>query len=428
MQWVFGLLLIAHVLIVQVSDKIGLLIAMPTDIAIICLIEYQNMSVMINLPAMLQVGADAIQQLPNILKGLSCKRPCLITDSTMVTLGYAKTIADILSLHELDLSIFSEVMAEPDDTSIVKAVQIVAEGNFDSLIALGGGSAIDSAKAIALLATHGGEMRDYKVPHQVIQQSIPVIAVPTTAGTGSECTKVTIISDSKTSEKMLCMGPGLMPKAAIVDYKLSLTVPFRIAADTGIDALTHAIEAYVSKKANSYSDLQAIAAMKLIAPNLIQACEQPEQHEAKEAMMLGATLAGIAFSNASVALVHGMSRPLGVHFHVPHGMSNAMLLPEVTKYSLSSSPKKYAQCSVHMGLAEPTDNIDDCHQKLIAFLQDLNKRLKVPSMSHYGIVKAEYESLLDTMAEQALASGSPANNPVVPNIETIKTLYRAVYE
>jgi len=385
------------------------------------------MSVTINLPALLQVGAGAIQQLPNVMSELACKRPCLITDTTMVALGYAKTITDILSLQNIELAIFSDVMPEPNDTSISKAVEMVAREHFDCLIALGGGSAIDSAKAIALLATHGGKMHDYKVPHRVILQSIPVIAVPTTAGTGSECTKVTIISDSATSEKMLCMGPGLMPKAAIVDYELSLTVPFRIAADTGIDALTHAIEAYVSKKANLYSDLQAIAAMRLIAPNLIQACEHPDILEAKEALMLGATLAGIAFSNASVALVHGMSRPLGVHFHVPHGMSNAMLLPAITKYSLSSAAEKYAQCAVHMGLAEHADDIDDCHQKLIGFLQDVNLRLEVPSMSAYGIVRTEYENLLNTMAEQALSSGSPANNPQVPSKRAIIALYKDIY-
>lgn len=401
---------------------------MATAIATFCIIEYSHMSALINLPAMLQVGADAIQQLPSILKGLHCQRPCLITDPTMVTLGYSEIITNILSSHQIDLVVFSDVMPEPNDTSITEAVKIVAQGNFDCLIALGGGSAIDSAKAIALLATHGGEMRDYKVPHQVTEQSIPVIAVPTTAGTGSECTKVTIISDSKTSEKMLCMGPGLMPTVAIVDYKLTLTLPFRIAADTGIDALTHAIEAFVSKKANLYSDLQAIAAMKLIAPNLITACEHPEKYEAKEAMMLGATLAGIAFSNASVALVHGMSRPLGVHFHVPHGMSNAMLLPAVTEYSLSSAPEKYAQCAVHMGLAQSNESIDVCHQKLITFLQDLNNKLKVPSMSAYGIVKTKYEALLDIMVEQALASGSPANNPFVPSRESMKSLYKAVYD
>ncbi|MFT4653747.1 MAG: alcohol dehydrogenase class IV [Patiriisocius sp.] len=386
------------------------------------------MSNMINLPSILQIGAGAIQQLPTILCSLSSKRPCLITDSTMVELGFAKTITDILSAQGVMLSIFSGVMPEPDETSILAGVERVTKGDFDSLIALGGGSAIDSAKAIALLASHGGVMRDYKVPFQVMQQSIPVIAVPTTAGTGSECTRVTIISDSKTSEKMLCMGPGLMPKAAIVDYELSLTAPFRITADTGIDALTHAIEAYVSKKANLYSDHQAIAAMKLIAPNLINACQQPKELCAKEAMMLGACLAGIAFSNASVALVHGMSRPLGVHFHVPHGMSNAMLLPAITEFSLISAPARYAQCAMHMGLISSLENIEACHQALMAFLYMVNDILKVPSMSQFGIAKQQYLDLLDTMAEQALASGSPANNPRVPNKETIKSLYRDIYK
>lgn len=385
------------------------------------------MSTMINLPSILQIGAGAIKQLPNILYSLSSKRPCLITDRTMVELGFAKTISDILSAQGITLSVFSDVMPEPDETSILEAVDMVAQGDFDSLIALGGGSAIDSAKAIALLASHGGKMLDYKVPFQVMQQSIPVIAVPTTAGTGSECTRVTIISDSKTSEKMLCMGPGLMPKAAIVDYELTLTAPFRITADTGIDALTHAIEAYVSKKANLYSDQQAIAAMKLIAPNLISACQQPNQLAAKEAMMLGACLAGIAFSNASVALVHGMSRPLGVHFHVPHGMSNAMLLPAITKFSLVSAPLRYAECAVHMGLISSIDNINECHQKLMDFLNLVNDTLEVPSMSQFGIAKQQYTDLLDTMSEQALASGSPANNPLVPSKDIIKRLYRDIY-
>jgi alcohol dehydrogenase class IV len=385
------------------------------------------MSTMINLPSILQIGAGAIKQLPTILSSLASKRPCLITDGTMVELGFAKKIAAILSAQGIALTVFSEVMPEPDETSILVAVEIVVNGNFDSLIALGGGSAIDSAKAIALLASHGGEMRDYKVPFQVIQQSIPVIAIPTTAGTGSECTRVTIISDSTTSEKMLCMGPGLMPKAAIVDYELSLTAPFRITADTGIDALTHAIEAYVSKKANLYSDQQAIAAMKLIAPNLISACKQPDIHGPKEAMMLGACLAGIAFSNASVALVHGMSRPLGVHFHVPHGMSNAMLLPAITEFSLSSAPVKYAQCAMHMGLISSVENVSLCHEKLMTFLIMVNHTLQVPSMSQFGIVEQQYIDLVDTMAEQALASGSPSNNPHIPSKDRIVRLYRDIY-
>jgi alcohol dehydrogenase class IV len=385
------------------------------------------MSAIITLPSILQIGAGAINELPTILRTLSSTRPCLITDQTMVELGYVGLLEKILSNHNITLSVFSQVVPEPDETSILDAVAMVAQGNFDSLIALGGGSAIDSTKAIALLASHGGNMRDYKVPHVVLEQSIALIAIPTTAGTGSECTRVTIISDSLTSEKMLCMGPGLMPKAAIVDFELTLSAPFRICADTGIDALTHAIEAYVSKKANLYSDHQAIAAMKLIAPNLLTACQQPTDRQAKEAMMLGSCLAGIAFSNASVALVHGMSRPLGVHFHVPHGMSNAMLLPAITHFSLAEAPQRYAQCALHMGLVSSLSDIEQCHHQLMCFLNMINKVLKVPSMSEFGIDKLAYQELLDTMAQQAIESGSPANNPRVPNKAAIVALYQDIY-
>ncbi|WP_371195825.1 iron-containing alcohol dehydrogenase [Glaciecola sp. SC05] len=385
------------------------------------------MSAEIYLPSIMQIGAGAIKHLPKVLENLAVQRPCIITDNTMLELGVVKKLQEILLAHHIDVAVFSEVMQEPDDKSIAIATSMVAEGNFDCIIALGGGSAIDSAKAIALLATHGGHMRDYKVPLLIRQQSMPVIAIPTTAGTGSECTRVTIICDSVSSEKMLCMGPGLMPKAAIVDYELTLTVPFRVAADTGIDALTHAIEAYVSKKASLFTDQHATSAMKLIAQNLLEACFQPDHREAKEAMMLGSCMAGIAFSNASVALVHGMSRPLGVHFHVPHGLSNAMLLPTITAFSLSGNPRKYAECALHMGLIDTIVDEAACHRALIDFLTMINKKLKVPSMTEYGIVKADYIDVLDTMAEQALASGSPSNNPLVPTFEQIKQLYVQVY-
>ena len=381
----------------------------------------------IHLPSIMQIGGGAIQQLPHILRTMACERPCIITDKTMLELGFVAQIETVLKAQNIEVSVFDDVMPEPDDKSIVAGVERVKSTAFDCLIALGGGSAIDSAKAIALLASYGGAMRDYKVPNIVSQQSMPVVAIPTTAGTGSECTRVTIVSDSTSSEKMLCMGPGLMPKAAIVDYELTLTAPFRVAADTGIDALTHAIEAYVSKKANLFSQQHAISAMKLIAPNLIPACEQPNNVAAKEAVMLGATMAGIAFSNASVALVHGMSRPIGVHFHVPHGMSNAMLLPAITQFSLSGAPTQYAECALHMGLVDNVVDIEACHAQLFAFLSSLNRQLKVPPMSEFGILQTDYTQLIGTMAEQAIASGSPGNNPRVPTTEEIKQLYTKVY-
>ena len=312
--------------------------------------------------------------------------------------------------------------------SILVAVDMVKTNQYDCLIALGGGSAIDSAKAIALLTSHGGKMSDYKVPYQVSEISLPVVAIPTTAGTGSEATKVTVISDSATGEKMLCMGTGLIPAAAIIDYQFTLSLPSRIAADTGIDALTHAIEAYVSRKANLFSDQQAIAAMKLIAPNLIKVCQQPNDLPAKEAMMLGATLAGIAFSNASVGLVHGMSRPLGVHFHVPHGLSNAMLLPTITQYSLAGAPHKYAKCAMHMGLVTDIQDVNMAHQKLVSALENINRVLKVPTLAEFGVDKKQYDELLALMAKQALASGSPNNNPIIPIQDEIITLYKKIWQ
>jgi alcohol dehydrogenase class IV len=379
------------------------------------------------LPKIMQIGANALNLLPDTLASLGCRLPCIITDRTMLELGYVAKVEALLSQQHIKFGLFADTMPEPNDTSILAAVEMVKTGQYDCLIALGGGSAIDSAKAIALLASHGGKMSDYKVPYQVTEISLPVVAIPTTAGTGSEATKVTVISDSATDEKMLCMGTGLIPSAAIIDYQFTLSLPKRIAADTGIDALTHAIEAYVSQKANPFSDQQAIAAMKLIAPNLIKVCQQPNNLEAKEAMMLGATLAGIAFSNASVGLVHGMSRPIGVHFHVPHGMSNAMLLPTITEYSLPGAPRKYAECAKHMGLVSDSEDHTSAHQALINELKHINQTLEVPTLAEFGVVKTEYESLLLNMAEQALASGSPYNNPKVPVLSDIIKLYKKVW-
>lgn len=375
----------------------------------------------------MQIGANALDLLPDTLTSLGCHFPCIITDKTMLSLGYATKVEALLKQQNVKFGLFADTMPEPNDTSILAAVQLVKKNQYDCLIALGGGSAIDSAKAIALLASHGGKMSDYKVPYQVTEISLPVVAIPTTAGTGSEATKVTVISDSATDEKMLCMGTGLIPAAAIIDYQFTLSLPSRIAADTGIDALTHAIEAYVSQKANLFSDQQAIAAMKLIAPNLIEVCQRPDNLAAKEAMMLGATLAGIAFSNASVGLVHGMSRPIGVHFHVPHGMSNAMLLPTITEYSLSGAPRKYAECAMHMGLIADIEDQALAHHTLITQLKQINQILEVPTLAEFGVEKDSFDSLLTTMAEQALASGSPGNNPKIPELLDIIQLYKNVW-
>lgn len=385
------------------------------------------MSHRILLPKIMEIGRDACQQLPAILQTLNICKPLIITDKTMVELGYVAQIQEILQNQHITADVFSDTVPEPTDISIEAGVQQVQTGNYDGLIALGGGSPIDSAKAIAILGKFGGEIRDYKFPRQVNETGLPIIAIPTTAGTGSEATKFTIITDHAKNEKLLCVGAGFMPVACIIDYRLTLTLPPRITADTGIDAMTHAMEAYVSQKRNAYSDQQALSALRLIGSSLQKAYHNGNDESAREAMMLGSTLAGIAFCNASVALVHGMSRPIGAFFHVPHGLSNAMLLPSVTEFSIPSAPQRYADCAVALGVATITDDVVIANQKLIQFLKALNQELQVPTLAEFGVQKSDFDKLVMTMCEQAFASGSPNNNPKVPTKDEMLKIYQSLW-
>lgn len=375
----------------------------------------------------MQVGKNARSHLPEILNSLGAKRPLIITDKMMVSLGYIDQIQNLLKAENIESDYFDETIPEPTSASIEAGVNHVKTHQYDAIIAVGGGSPIDSAKAISILSKFGGEIRDYKFPRQVNEIGLPIIAIPTTAGTGSECTRFTIITDDKTSEKMLCAGLGFLPIAAIIDYELTMSLPARTTADTGIDALTHAIEAYVSKKASPYSDAQAIAAMKLIGPNLQIAYHEPGNESAREKMMLGSTFAGIAFSNASVALVHGMSRPIGAFFHVPHGLSNAMLLPMITEFSIQAAPERYADCAKAMGVAHIDDSNEVANQKLVQALAEINKDLKVPTLAEFGVDRKYFDEVVQTMAEQALASGSPSNNPIAPTIAEMISLYKQLW-
>ena len=385
------------------------------------------MSVQIILPRILQVGAGASQQAGTIVKALECQRPLIVTDKMMVQLGYVARIQESLTALGIHSDVFDDTVPEPTVSSIQAGVEMVRDGSYDSIIAIGGGSPIDSAKAISILGKYGGVMRDYKFPRIVSEPGLPIIAIPTTAGTGSEATRVTIITDETNDEKMLCVGIGFMPTAALVDYELTLSLPARTTADTGIDALTHAMEAYVSKKASLYSDTQAIAAMKLLAPNLRRAFHDGSDRDAREAMMLGSTLAGVAFSNASVALVHGMSRPIGAFYHVPHGLSNAMLLPAVTEYSIPAAPERYADCARAMGVAEVSDSDDQANAKLMTELYAINEELQVPTPEQFGISREHFFGNLEIMAEQAIGSGSPGNNPRVPSAEEIIQIYKKLW-
>jgi alcohol dehydrogenase class IV len=386
-----------------------------------------SVSANIAAPRVMLVGGGAVSQVAEVLARLGLKRPLVVSDPFMVSSGLIQRCLNPLLAAGIASVVFSNTVPEPVDTVIEAGAKLLAGGDHDCLIGFGGGSPIDTAKAMTILATGGGLMRDYKVPVAADRARWPVIAIPTTAGTGSECTRFTVITDTEHNEKMLIAGLGALPLAAIVDYELTFSVPKRTTADTGVDSLTHALEAYVSRRANPFSDAFSLSAMELIGANLRTAYQEPENAAAREGMMLGATQAGLAFNNASVALVHGMSRPIGAHFHVPHGLSNAMLLPAVTRFSVGAAPARYAEAARRIGIAAANDPDDTAGARLVAGLEALNKELSVPNPPEYGIDEKVWNSKLDLMAEQALASGSPNNNPRVPNKGEIIALYHEVW-
>jgi alcohol dehydrogenase class IV len=386
------------------------------------------MSFEIQIPSLLTIGGGSVNSVTSILGQLGCKNPLIVTDLSVLNLGLPMLIASRIQQAGVRCEVFSDTVPDPTTDIVDLGLNAFRNGQHDSVISFGGGSPIDTAKAISMLAKNGGACRNYKVPHPIPLPGVPHIAIPTTAGTGSEVTRFTVITDSETHEKMLIAGTTLLPTAAIVDFELTLTMPSRLTADTGTDSLTHAIEAYVSRRSNRFSDSVAQLAMRDIWRYLPTAFSTPSDRTARESMMTAATLAGMAFSNSSVALVHGMSRPVGAHFHVPHGLSNAMFLPAVTRFSASAASARYADCARIMGLASADDSDSSAVQLLVAGLFERNRELEVPSLKAFGVDAENYHKLIPTMAHQALISGSPDNNPRIPTAQEIEMLYREVWD
>lgn len=387
----------------------------------------RHMTAEIRIPGIIKTGAGAFNETASVLASLKCSEPLIVTDSFLLSRGLAGKLRDQILTAGMRCEVFSGAVADPTTAAVEEGLNAFLQGRHDSLVSLGGGSSIDTAKAIGLLVGNGGCVSDYKVPKPIPAAGPPHVAIPTTAGTGSEVSRFAVISDSKSEEKMLIAGSVLLPSAAVVDYELTMSMPKRLTADTGTDSLTHAIEAYVSSKANRFTDAFALSAMKTIWTELPIAFRQPENRVARQGMMAAATLAGIAFSNASVALVHGMSRPIGFFFHVPHGLSNAMLLPTVTEFSAIAAPARYADCARAMGIATQKDADLDAVSKLVRELFRRNEELEVPSPMSFGIPERRYFELIPTMALQALASGSPQNNPRIPSASEIEQLYRDIW-
>ena len=375
------------------------------------------------IPSGVIVGCNASSFAGREAKKLGGTKALIVTDRNLTEMGFLSGIESSLDSEKIDHEVFDEVTAEPTVDYVEKGLDLYRRSKCDFIIALGGGSPIDTAKAVCIMASNPGVIQDYKGLDKVSSPGAPLIAIPTTAGTGSETTIFTIITDTRTNVKMLIGSPFILPSVALVDPLLTASSPPSVTAATGVDALTHAIEAYVSVKAQPMSDVFALSAIKFLSENLRQAWANGDNLEARSLTMLGAFQAGVAFSNSSVALVHGMSRPIGAYFHVPHGLSNAVLLVPVVEFSISGNPKRYADIARAMGEKVEGLGVMEGASKASKAVRELVRDTKIPALATLGVTREKLKTVVGKMADDAIASGSPGNNPRKATKEEIVELY-----
>lgn len=382
----------------------------------------------LNVPSAIIVGAGASKEVATQAKRLGTSRALLVTDEYLSQCGLAREVADLLDGEGIATTTFGNVQPDPTDANVLDGLAQLRDSNADLVVGLGGGSSMDAAKVISIMANNEPPISQYAGYHNIPNPGVPLIVIPTTAGTGSEVTKVAVIGDTERDVKMMMLDVNLLPTVALVDYELTLTMPAALTAHVGVDTLVHAIEAYVSKKASGLTDPIALSSIRLIAGNLLDAVREPDNRAARAAMMLAACQGGMAFANSSVCLVHGMSRPIGALYHVPHGLSNATLLPAVTEFSVPGAPARYASVARAMGYATDADADEHACRALVAGLKELNRAVNVPSLRDCTKVSLEvFDQRVEKMASDAIASGSPNNNPVVPDQAQIVELYHQAW-
>jgi len=381
-----------------------------------------------NVPSTIVLGGGAGKEAGVQARKLQAKKALIVTDRFWEDSGAAGEIAEVLEKEGVESAIFSDVQPDPTDTNVLDGLERFKEERCDLVVALGGGSPLDVGKVIAILAVNDLPMSQYAGYHNVPKPGVPLIAIPTTAGTGSEVTKVAVIADTERDVKMMMLDVNLLPTVALVDFEYTLTMSPDLTANVGVDTLVHAVEAFVSKKANVLTDPIALSCIRLVAENLVTAFREPENKAAREAMMTAACQGGMAFANSSVCLVHGMSRPIGALYHVPHGMSNAVLFPAVVEYSLPGALARYAIIARTMGYASAKHSDEEAGTALAEGLKELNRTLKIPSLGEaVKVDREEFDKKVEKMAKDGLASGSPGNNPVVPEVEEIVELYHRAW-
>lgn len=373
------------------------------------------------MPAISLMGADCLKDAGNQVAELGFKRALIVTDKVLGQIGIVKKVTDVLDSKNIEYSIYDETKPNPTVKNVNDGLALLKEEKCDFVISLGGGSAHDCAKGIALLATNGGEIKDYEGVDKSKKPQLPMVGINTTAGTGSEMTLFAIITDEERHIKMALVDKHLTPIIAVNDPMLMLAMPKSLTAATGMDALTHAVEAYVSTAATPITDACAEKAIELISTYLVKAVENGEDVEARDMMAYAEYLAGMAFNNASLGYVHAMAHQLGGFYNLPHGVCNAILLPHVQEYNKATSAARLAKIAKIMGgnIEGLTDEqgADLC----IDMIKSLSQTVGIPDgLGVLGVKESDFE----TLATNALNDACALTNPRKGNLEEVIAIFK----
>lgn len=370
-------------------------------------------------------GPGARKELPEVVKRLGKSKALIVTDAGLVKFGVAKMVTDVLDEAAIPYEIFSDVKPNPTVTNVKNGIEAYKKSGADFIIAIGGGSSIDTAKAVGIVINNPefSDIVSLEGCAPTKNKSVPIVALPTTAGTAAETTINYVIIDEINQKKMVCVDPNDIPAVAIVDAELMYSLPASLTAATGMDALTHAIEGYITKGAWALSDMFEIEAIRMISRNLPTAVAEPSNAVARDAMAVAQYVAGMAFSNVGLGLVHGMAHPLGSLFDIPHGVANALLLPTIMEWNMPACLDKYPAIAEAMGVDISGMTREEAAQAACDAVKALSIKVGIPQhLSEIGIK----ESDIDTLSEQAIADVCTPGNPRDVAIEDIKALYSKV--
>lgn len=370
-------------------------------------------------------GPGARKQLPAEMERMGARKALVVTDKDLLKFGVADKVLDVLREAGIPFDVFSDLKPNPTVTNVKAGVQAFAASGADILVAIGGGSSMDVAKAIGII-TNNPEFADVVSLEGVAntkKKSVPIIALPTTAGTAAEVTINYVITDEANQKKMVCVDPNDIPVVALVDAELMYTLPKSLTAATGMDALTHAIEGLITKGAWEMSDMFEIKAIEMINHYLETAVNEPTNEEARNGMAVAQYIAGMAFSNVGLGLVHGMAHPLGAIFDIPHGVANALLLPTVMAFNAPAALDKYADIAKAMNVYRPGMSQEEAADAAVRAVRELAVRVGIPQhLSALGI----QESDLERLSQAALADVCTPGNPREVTQELIYELYKQV--